>query len=348
MRKSAKFVGFLSLFVILFFAVRALPILSVSNVTDKVVRVGYFPNITHSQAIAGMVKGVFQKELGPDVKIEIKIFNAGPSVIEAIFAGVLDIAYVGPNPAINGYIKSNGEALRIVAGAASGGAGLVVRNDSGISKPEDFHGRTIASPQLGNTQDVALRSWLNKHSLVLKEKGGDVKVCPIANPDQITLFNKKEIDGAWTVEPWVSRLIEEGNGRLYLDERELWPDGEFVTANIIVSKKFLDKNPGIVKGWLKAHVEITEWINRNIDEAKIIINNEIKNLMGVALRESVLNSAFSRMKVTYDPIKSSLRKSAEAAFNEGFLGDKYPDLSGIYSLELLNQVLKDKEMRQID
>ena len=347
MKRIIRFSDFYLLLVAIL-VVLALAILPASNAAENVVRIGYFPNITHSQALVGMAKGVFQKELGEDVKIEVKIFNAGPSVIEAIFAGVLDIAYIGPNPAINGYIKSNGEALRIVAGAASGGAGLVVRNDAGISKPEDFHGKIIASPQLGNTQDVALRAWLNKNGFVLKEKGGDIKVHPIANPDQLTLFKKKEIDGAWTVEPWVSRLIEEGEGKLYLDERELWPNGEFVTANIIVSKKFLDKNPSLVKKWLKAHVEITEWINHNMPEAKIIINKEIKKLTGAALRENILNSAFSRMKVTYDPIKSSLYESARAAFKEGFLGDKEPDLSKIYSLELLDEVLKDKQIERVD
>lgn len=347
MKKNIKFIGLL-FFGIIFFAFTACARPSSSNAAYRTVRVGYFPNITHSQAIVGMAKGTFQKEMGPDVRIEVKIFNAGPYVIEAIYAGALDIAYIGPNPAINGYIRSGGEALRIVSGSASGGAGLVVRNDSGILKPEDFHDKTIASPQLGNTQDVALRSWLNKHKLVLKEKGGDVKVLSIANPDQLTLFKKKEIDGAWTVEPWVSRLIEEGGGRLYLDERELWPDGKFVTANIIVRKKFLDKNPDIVIRWLKAHVEITEWINQNMDEARIIINAEIKNLTGASLKESVINSAFDRIRITYDPIKNSLYESAEAAFGEGFLGDVKPDLNGIYSLELLNQVLKDKQKKQID
>ncbi len=347
MRKNIKFISFFSFAVIFFVALISVR-LSASNTAENVIRVGYFPNITHSQALVGMAKGVFQKELGKDVKIEVKIFNAGPSVIEALFAGALDMAYIGPNPAINGYIKSNGEALRIVAGAASGGAGLVVRNDAGISKIEDFHGKIIASPQVGNTQDVALRAWLSKNGFILKGKGGDIKVHSIANPDQLTLFKKKDIDGAWTVEPWVSRLIEEGDGKLYLDERELWPNGEFVTANIIVSKKFLDKNPALVKKWLKSHVEITEWINSNMSEAKLIINNEIKKLTGAALRESVLNSAFSRMKVTYDPLKSSLYESAIAAFKEGFLGDKEPNLNRIYSLELLDEVLRDKQTKRVD
>jgi NitT/TauT family transport system substrate-binding protein len=265
-----------------------------------------------------------------------------------MFAGELDLSYIGPNPAINGYVKSNGEALRIVAGAASGGAGLVVRNDTGIEKIGDFHGKKIASPQLGNTQDVALRGWLKDNGFILAEKGGDVQVIPLANPDQLTLFLKKEIDGAWTVEPWVSRLIHEGNARLFLDERKIWPNGEFVTAHIIVSKKFLNQHPDLVKKWISAHVDATNWINNNLSEAKKIVNEEIKKLTGKALPENVVNDSFKRLKVTYDPIKSSLFKSAQWAFQQGFLGKKMPDLSGIYDLKILREVLKEKNLTAIN
>jgi NitT/TauT family transport system substrate-binding protein len=312
------------------------------------IRVGYFPNITHSQAIVGIVNGAFQKELGDNVKIETKVFNAGPSVIEAMFAGELDLAYIGPNPAINGYIKSDGEALRIIAGATSGGAALVVRKDSGIKKAEDFHGKKIASPQLGNTQDVALRAWLNDHGMVLSEKGGDVEVAPVKNPDQLTLFLNKHIDGAWTVEPWVSRLIKEGNGEVFLEESSLWPNGEYVTANIIVSKKFLDNRPNIVKKWIKVHVELTFWINEHLDEAKAIINKELEKLTGAALSQDVLDSSFSRLKITYDPVKNSLFTSTKWAFEQGFLGEEEPHLSGIYDLSILNEVLKEKGLKVID
>lgn len=314
---------------------------------SKIIRIGYFPNITHSQAVVGIANGAFQKALGNDVKIDVKIFNAGPSLIEALFAGEIDLGYIGPNPAINGYVKSNGEALRIIAGATSAGAGLVVRNDSGINKKEDFHGKRIASPQLGNTQDVALRRWLNNNGYILKEKGGDVEVLPVKNPDQLTLFLKKEIDGAWTVEPWVSRLIIEGNGKLFMDERSIWPGGDFVTANIIVSKKFLDKNRPLVKKWLACHIDLTNWINSHQKEAKDILNQEIKRLTGKALPENILNDSFSRLKITYDPIQTSLFTSADWAFQQGFLGKDKPDLSGIYDLGVLNEVLKDKKLNCI-
>lgn len=304
-----------------------------------VIRAGHFPDIVHSQALVGKVKGTFQEMLGSDVSIEWKLFNAGPSAIEALFADELDLTYIGPNPAVNGYIKSRGESLRIVCGAASGGAGLVVREDSGINAPADFHGKKIATPQLGNTQDVACRNWLKKNGYVISEQGGDVQVIPLANPDQLTLFMKKEIDGAWTKEPWVARLMVEGGGRLFLDERDIWPEGKFVTAHVIVSTQFLRKHPDLVKKWIQAHVQLTDWINNNMGEAKTIINNEIKNLTGKSLPQQILEDAFSRTLITYDPIQRSLFTSADWAFEAGFLGREKPDLSSIYDLSHLKSVL---------
>lgn len=314
----------------------------------EVIRIGYFPNITHSQAIIGMENSSFKKALGKNVEIRPIIFNAGPSVIEALFAGELDLAYIGPNPAINGYVKSKGQALRIIAGATSGGAGLVIRKDSDISSINDFNGRRIASPQLGNTQDVALRAWLRTNGIKIGEQGGNARVIPINNPDQLTLFLKREIDAAWTVEPWVSRLIREGNGTLFLDERTLWPKGEFVTANVIVSTTFLKKHRDLVKSWIYTHVELTQWIRAHPTEAKQIINNELKRITEKKLPEDVLNDAFGRLSITYDPVAASLFQSAQWAFREGFLGKTQPDLSGIYDLSILNEVLKEKGLPVIN
>jgi len=318
-----------------------------SAVAQTVVRVGAFPNITHPQAMVGKNGGWFEKALGNNVKIDWKSFNAGPSAIEALFAGALDITYIGPNPAITGYVRSNGEALRVVAGATSGGASLVVRNDSGIQKPEDFHGKRVASPQMGNTQDVALRAWLKAHGMKSADKGGDVMVMPMANPDQLTLFQKKELDAAWAPEPWATRLIKEGNGRLFLDERDLWPKGQFVTAHIIVSTKFLHEHPDIVKNFIRAHVELTDWINGHLPEAKKILNAQIQKDTGKALSPALLDEAFGRLQVTYDPLRSSLLNSAHSAFEAGFLGKTMPDLSRLYDLSLLNEVLAEKKLKAI-
>lgn len=314
---------------------------------QTVVRVGAFPNITHPQAMVGKSNGWFEKAMGPEVQVEWKSFNAGPSAIEALFAGAIDMTYIGPNPAISGYVRSNGEALRIVAGATSGGAALVVRKDSGIQKPEDFHGKRIASPQMGNTQDVALRAWLIAHGMKSTDKGGDVQVIPLANPDQLTLFLKKELDGAWAPEPWATRLIQEGNGRLFLDERTLWPNGDFITAHLIVRTKFLNEHRELVKKWVGAHVELTEWINGHLPEAKKLLNQQIAKETGKALPEPVLDEAFGRMRATYDPLRASLLNAARSAFEAGFLGRQMPDLSNLYDLTLLNQVLAEKGKKAI-
>jgi NitT/TauT family transport system substrate-binding protein len=331
----------------LFLAIFLLAATGLVFAQNAVIRVGAFPNITHPQAMVGKANGWFEKAMGSQVKIDWKSFNAGPSAIEALFAGAIDMTYVGPNPAINGYVRSNGQALRIVAGATSGGAALVVRNDSGIQKAQDFHGKRIASPQMGNTQDVALRAWLKSNGLKTNDKGGDVQVIPIANPDQLTLFLKKELDGAWAPEPWASRLIREANGRLFLDERTLWPNGQFITAHLIVSTKFLKEHPDLVKKWLAAHVELTDWINGHQNEAKQLLNQQISKETGKALSADVLNDSFGRLQVTYDPLKASLLNAARSAFDAGFLGRQMPDLSGLYDLSLLNQVLTEKGKKAI-
>lgn len=304
----------------------------------EVIRVGYFPNITHAQALVGMANGTFQKELG-NIEIKPYIFNAGPSVIEAMMSGQLDLAYIGPNPAINGYIKTNGTLLKIIAGAASGGAGLVVRSDLNIKKYEQLKGLKLATPQLGNTQDVSLRYFLKKNGLRPLEQGGTVEVIPIANPDQLLLFMKKEIAGAWTVEPWVSRLIMEAHGALLVDERDTWPNGKFVTANIIVTQKFLKERPAIVKKWLKAHVDLTRRLNNNLNEAQKLVNAEIEKLTGKPLPDEILTQAFQRFELTYDPLAATMFESADHAYELGFLGKSKPDLKNIYDLKLLNQVL---------
>jgi len=316
---------------------------AVAQNAPVVVRVGYFPNVTHSQALVGRARGDFDRAVGPSARIEWKTFNAGPSVIEALFAGALDLAYVGPNPTINGYVRSHGEALRVIAGATSGGASLVVRPGANINKAEDFHGRRIASPQLGNTQDVALRSWLAAHNLKLREKGGDVQVIPIANPDQLTLFQKGEIDAAWAPEPWASRLIEEAGARLFLDERDLWPSRQFVTTNLIVSSKFLREHPDVVKKFVRAHVELTEWIRKTPRAAQAVVNEQIQKDTGKALPPKVLESAFSRLEVTYDPLRGSLLRSAQTAYDLGLLGRVPPNLDGLYELSPLNEVLREKK-----
>jgi NitT/TauT family transport system substrate-binding protein len=316
----------------------------------KTLRLGYFPNINHAQAVIGVGRGDFQKVLGPDVKLETVIFNAGPSAIEALLAKRIDATYVGSNPAINGYVVSDGKGLRIVAGAASAGAVFVVRNDSGIQSPKDIGGKKFASPQLGNTQDVALRKYTQDNGFKTTENGGNVTVVPIANPDILTLFLKKEIDGAWVPEPWGARLIKEGNGRIFLDERDLWPNGKFVTANIAVSTDYLKNNPDVIKKLLTAHVNETNWINAHKDDAIKIFNTELKKLTGKTIPEDELREGLTRLEITYDPLKLSLFRSANNAYDVGLLakGQPRPVLTGIFDITQLNGVLSEKGLPPID
>ncbi len=315
-----------------------------------VVRVGYFPNITHAQVLIGMAaeRGDFVKAFETNAKIDPKIFNAGPAEIEALYAGEIDLAYIGPSPAINGFVRSKGEALRIIAGAVSGGAVLVVRTGSNIKEAKDFADKRIATPQLGNTQDVALRYYLLNNKLAPREKGGTVSIVPTDNPNILTVFQKNEIDAAWVPEPWGARLVKEGNATIFLDERDLWqPDRKFVTGNVIVSTKFATTHPDLVRRWLAAHVDLTQWINANPTDAKRIANAEIARLTGKALPADVLDDAWKRLDVTYDPVSSSLYAGADRAFILGFLGKDKPDLNGIYDLTLLNQVLAEKKLPSV-
>jgi len=332
---------FLTLGLILFFAGASAAKASADPTLTKV-RIGHFSNITHAQGVIGHANHWFEENLAPNTIVDWKIFNAGPSAIEALFAGQIDITYVGPSPAVNGYVKSDGEALRIVSGAASGGAALVVRADAGITKLEDFHGKKIASPQLGNTQDISLRSWLDKQGFKLKEVGGDVQVLPLANADQLTLFLKKEIDASWTVEPWVSALVLNGSGKIFLSESELWKDGRYATTVVLVRTKFLEVHPDLVKRFLETHVKLTDWINAHPDEAKAVFKKEFERETGREFSQALLDEAWKHVEFTTDPLSSTVRAQALAAYHAGFL-KKDPDLRFLYDTRLLKEVTADKE-----
>jgi NitT/TauT family transport system substrate-binding protein len=313
---------------------------------NATLRLGYFPNLTHPQPNIGIENGTFAKALGTNVKLETKTFNAGPAVIEALFAGQIDASYIGPNPAINGFVQSDGKEVRIIAGAASGGALFVVRPAAGINAPADLANKKLATPQLGNTQDVALRAWLKKNGLNAKEQGGNVTVLPAANADTLALFTKGDIDGAWVPEPWATRLVQEAGGKVYLDEKSLWPNGDFVTTHIIARPKYLAEHPSVIESLLRAHVEVTDYANTNPAEAKSLLNRSIEKATTAALPVKVLDAAWENFRVTYDPIASSLKKSAEDAFALGFL-ERNPSLSTIYDLTALNRVLKERQLAEV-
>jgi NitT/TauT family transport system substrate-binding protein len=317
-----------------------------------VLRVGHFPNITHAQGVIGhglsrQGKGWFEERLGPDVEVQWYVYNAGPSAMEAIFAKSIDITYVGPNPAVNAHLRARGEEVRIVAGACSGGAALMVRPER-IKTDADFQGKKVATPQLGNTQDVAARAWLQSKNFRVTMTGGDVLVIPTANPDQLALFQKGDLDAVWTVEPWVTRLEQEAKAKVYLDERSLWKatNGKYITTHLTSSVRFLKEQPELLRKWIAAHVELTEWINKNPEEAKKVLNDEIKAETSKALPQQTLDSAWKRLELTYDPIRGSLLKSADDAHRIGFIRQK-PELSLIYELKLLNEVLAKKNLPEV-
>ncbi|MFI1989686.1 ABC transporter substrate-binding protein [Actinoplanes sp. NPDC020271] len=302
----------------------------------KTIKLGYFPNITHAPALVGVNKGLFKEALGT-TELQTQTFNAGPAALEALLSGAIDATYIGPNPAINGWAKSKGSALKIIAGSTSGGAGLVVKDT--INGPADLKGKKIATPQLGNTQDVALRAWLKSNGLNADTNGGgDVSVLPQDNATAVQAFAQGAIDGAWVPEPSLSKLVLESKGKLLVDEKTLWPNQEFVTTHLIVSQKFLKEYPGTVKKLLKGHIAAVRYITDNNADAQKAANAQIESLTGKALKDDILAAAFKNLKFTNDPIASSLYTSAQHAEEVGLL-DKV-DLKGIYDLGPLNELLK--------
>lgn len=297
-------------------------------------RLAHFPNVTHAQAVLGRARGDFAAVGG----VEWTQFNAGPAAVEALFAGAVDAAYLGPNPAINGHLKSHGASFAIVAGAAAGGAALVVRADSGIRHDGDFHGRTVATPQLGNTQDVAARIWFAARGYRLAETGGDLTLLPIANPEQVLLFRTRAIDAAWTVEPWVSLLEQEAAGRVYLDERSLWPDGRYATAVLVVRRAWLRDHADVVERLLAAHVDATLALRAGGAAVAGVIADELARETHAPVSPAVVRAALARLEFTWDPLPDALAKAAADAYRAGFLAEQ-PGVREMLDLTPLNRVL---------
>jgi NitT/TauT family transport system substrate-binding protein len=291
------------------------------------VRIGYFPNVTHAVAIVGLEQGFFAKALGPDVAIEPKVFNAGPAEMEALLAGEIDVGYIGPGPAITGFVRSKGKALRVVAGAALGGASFIVRSDAAIAGPKDLAGKKLASPQIGNTQDVALRTYLRTVGLETTDHGGTVTVMPVANPDIVTLFTKKQLDGAWVPEPWASILRKPGGGKELVDERSLWPGGKFPTTVIVVSSRFLAAHRALVAAFLGGQRDATRWLAAHPAEAKTLVNGAIGRLTTREIPARILDEAWQRLTFSDELVPQDFAKLAKDAEALGYLPAS--DVSGL-------------------
>ena len=288
-------------------------------------RIGHFPNITHVQALVAhnmsrTGKGWFEQRLGGNVKIEWYIYNAGPSAMEAVFAKSIDLTYVGPNPAINAYFRSGGKEARVIAGAVNGGSALIVQSDSNLKTPADFRGKKIATPQFGNTQDVAARAWLIQGGLKITQTGGEAQVVPTANPDQLSLFKSKQLHGVWTVEPWVSRLEADAGGKVLID------DHEAITTILVARAEFLATQRELVRKVVAAHRELTEWIKANPAEAQRLAREELEAETHAKFAPELVVSAWKRIVLTSEASLDALKALIASAQSVGFLRNA-PDLS---------------------
>ena len=302
---------------------------------DKI-RVAFFPSIGHIIPIVGLEEKFFEKGIGEEKQIETKLFDSGPQVIESIFSGSIDIAYVGPGPIINGFLKSDGKDIKILSGAASGGVSFIIQPNSGLESLENFDGKRIASPQISNSQDVSLRHYLESHGLKSVEKGGTVFVLNISNPDIYTLFAKGDIDGAWVPEPWATILVQELDGIRLFNEEKLWPNEEFASVLLIVRTKYLENNPETVQKWVESHEKTVTWINSNPNKSKSLFSNFLIDYMGKSLPTKIIDESFSNISITSDPIKNSVIVFAERADSLGYLGRSGYNLDGIFYNAVLN------------
>ena len=312
------------------------PVSTVGGAAAAELRLGYFPNVTHATALYGDAAGVLAGALG-STRLRTQTFPAGPAAVEALFAGALDAAYLGPNPTINAFVKSRGEAVRIVAGATSGGAALVVR--PGISDATQLRGARIATPQTGGTQDIALRHFLTGRGFAVDRSGrGDVTVLAKDNPVTLSTFAAGQIDGAWVPEPWASRLVLDAGGSVLVDEKDLWPDGRFVTTHLVVRTDYLRAHPQTVRSLIEGSVQANRQLNADPATARPVVNSALAKLTGEPLPPGTLDRAFSSMASTDDPVASSLAASAGHAVAADLLSEV--DLRGIYDLTLLREVLR--------
>jgi len=295
---------------------------------NTILRVGHFPNITHAQALVAhnlsrQGKGWFEERLGPGMKIEWFVYNAGPSAMEAIFARSIDLTYVGPGPALNAYTKSNGAEIRLIAGAANGGAALVVQPDQNLKTPADFRGKKIATPQLGNTQDISCRAWLTAGGLKITQLGGDAQVLPTQNPDQLALFQQKRIDAVWTVEPWVSRLERESGGKILVDEKEV------ATTVLVSSVKFLAEHRDLAKKFALAHAELTEWMAGNPEEAQKLVRAELFEETRSDMAPDLIAQSWKRITFTAEVPRASVESFVQNSLKSGFMKSA-PALSNLF------------------
>ncbi len=302
------------------------------------IRLGYFPNVTHAQALFGVSTGLYQRAFGVEFSIQTRAFSAGPTAIEALLSNSVDLVFVGPSPTLNGLAVTGPDVLRIIAGCASGGALFVVQPDLNLTTDADFSGRKFATPQAGNTQDIALKHYLTTRGHSTLDRGGDVDVINAPNPDILSLFQLRQIDGAWVPEPWATRLVRDANGKVFLDERTLWPNGRFVTTHLVTTKRYLEGHRDVIVKFLDAQVNVTLHLQQANSSDLLAINKAIENVTGNRLADATIAAAFLNLNVTYDPIGTSLATYLTWAQELGFIPAGV-SASSLYDLTVLNEIL---------
>jgi sulfonate transport system substrate-binding protein len=302
-------------------------------------RLGFFPNVTHAAALVGLQKGLFAKELG-STKLTPASFNAGPDEVNALLGGSLDAGFIGSGPTINAFAKSKGEAIRLIAGATSGGAQLVAKPE--ITKPEDLAGKTVVTPQLGNTQDISLKKWLKDKGLTDK-----VQVTNQDNAQTLDSYKQGKVDAAWLPEPWSSRLVLEGGAKVLLDEKEIWPEGKFPTTVLIVRTEFLKDHPQTVQALLRGLVAAVDFAGGSKADAQTAVNAKLKEITGKALSDAVIQRAWANIELTFDPLASRFPQLAKDSVTAG-ISKEETNLAGLVDLAALNAVLKEKGKPEVN
>nr|WP_229686320.1 ABC transporter substrate-binding protein [Longimycelium tulufanense] len=300
------------------------------------VRLGYFPNVTHAPALIGVEKGFFARELG-DTKLTTQVFNAGPAEVSALLGGSLDIGFIGSGPAINAFARSDGESIRVVAGSTSGGAQLVAT--PGITGPDQLRGKVVAAPQLGNTQDVALKRWLSDRKLPVGNGADEVRLTNADNPQTFDAFRNGDVQAAWLPEPWASRLVVEAGARVLVDEKDLWPGGRFPTTVVVARTRFLEEHPQTVAALMRGELAAMDWAASHQDQAQALVNDVLRKVTGKELPRPVLERAFAGIELTPDPLAGTFPRLARDSVTAKVLRT-VPDLKGFVDLGPLNTVLQ--------
>jgi NitT/TauT family transport system substrate-binding protein len=312
----------------------------------EVLRLGIFPNLTHAPGFVALGEGIFEETLG-STRVETTVFNSGTDAGNALLAGSIDATYIGPGPATSLFLESDG-GVAVVSGAVSGGASFVVRTGTGINGPQDLPGKKIAVPGIGNTQDIALRTWLEEEGLTTNDEGGEVSVLEVDNPELPQLFQAGELDGAWEPEPYPSLLVEEGLAEVYIDEADLWPGGEFVTTHLLVNTTYMEEHPEVVRRLVDANVQAIQFLNENPDEAKASAQAELIKAGAPSLDQAVVDSAWEKLTFTWDPVASSLEVGAQNAFDLGYLEENPSNIMDLYRIDDLNAILEEQGEQTVE